>query len=102
MAERLVRYLEIEEDIQEEIKHTLEHKNQSYGDWCALLDKDKNNNKVKLTVAYNMGWKKISYGRRYDSSNGYAFIIGGKSKGVIGMFLYSKACRKCDSVEKRG
>ena len=36
MAERLVGYLAIEEALQEEIKHTLEHNNQSYGDWCAL------------------------------------------------------------------
>ena len=30
--------------------------------------KEKNNNKVKLTVTYNMGWQKRSYGKRYDSS----------------------------------
>ena len=50
MAERLVRDLAIEEALQEEIKHTLKHNNQSYGYWCDLSDKDKNNNKVKLTV----------------------------------------------------
>ena len=50
MEERLVRDLAIEEALQEEIKHTLEHNNQSYGDWCALSEKDKNNNKVKVTV----------------------------------------------------
>ena len=55
MAERLVRDLAIEEALQDEIKDTLEHKNQSYGDWCALSDKDKNNNNVKLTVTYDMG-----------------------------------------------
>ena len=101
MYECLVRDLAIEEDIQDEIKDTLEHNNQSYVDWCDLLDKGKNNNRVKLTVTYDMGWKKISYGRRYDSSSGHAFIIGGRSKGIIGMFLYSKACRKCDATEKR-
>ena len=54
MAKRLVRYLAIEEALQEEIKHTLEHKNQSYSDWCDPSDKDKNKNKVKLTVTYDM------------------------------------------------
>ena len=39
MAERLVRYLAIEEALQDEIKETLEHKNCSYVDWCALSDK---------------------------------------------------------------
>ena len=48
-----------------------------------------NNNKVKLTVTYDMGWQNRSYGRRYDSSRGDAFIIGGRSKGIIGMVLYS-------------
>ena len=55
MAERLVRYLAIVEALQYEIKHTLEHNNQSYGDWCDLSDKDKNNNKVNITVTYDMG-----------------------------------------------
>ena len=48
-----------------------------------------------------MGWQKISSGRGYDSSSGYAFIIGARIKGVIGMVLYSKAFRKCDAAEKR-
>ena len=48
-----------------------------------------------------MGWQKRSYGRRYDSSSGHASIIGARSKGIIGMVLYSKALRKCDAVEKR-
>ena len=43
MAERLVRDLAIEEALQEEIKNTLEHNNQSYGEWCAQMDKGKNN-----------------------------------------------------------
>ena len=49
-----------------------------------------------------MGWQKISSGRRYDSSSGHAFIIRARSKGIIGMVLYSKACRKYDSAENRG
>ena len=98
MAKRLVRDLEIEEALREEIKHTLEHNNQSYGEWCALSDKDKNNNKVKLTVTYDMGWQKRSSGRRYDSSSGQAFIIGTRSKGIIIMVLRSKAFRKCDAA----
>ena len=62
---------------------------------------EKNNNKVKLTVTYDMGWQKRSSGRRYDSSSGHAFIIGARIKGIIGMVLYSKACRKCDAAENR-
>ena len=58
MAERLVRDLVIEEAPQEEIKYTLEGNNKSYGEWCAQTDKEKNNNKVKLTVTYDMGWQK--------------------------------------------
>ena len=62
----------------------------------------KNKNKVKLTVTYDMGCQKRSSGRRYDSSSGHAFIIGGRSKGIIGMVLYYKACRKCDAAENIG
>ena len=102
MAERLVRYLAIEKALQEEIKDTLEHNNQSYGDWCALSYEDKKKNKVKLTVQYDMGWQKRSSGRRYDSSSGHAFIIGVRKKEITGMVLYSKACRNCDSAENKG
>ena len=56
MAERQVRDLAIEEALQEEIKHTLEQNNQSYGEWWDQTYKDKNNNKVKLTVTYKMDW----------------------------------------------
>ena len=56
MVKRLVRYLDIEDALQDEIKDTLENNNQSYVDWCALSYKGKNNNKVKLNVIYDMGW----------------------------------------------
>ena len=102
MAERLVRDLAIEEALQDKIKDTLEHNNQSYVDWRALSDKGKNKNNVKLTVAYDMGWKKRSSGRRYDSSSSHAFIIGGRIKGIISIVLYSKAFQKCGAAEKRG
>ena len=60
----------------------------------------KNNNKVKLTVTYDLGWQNRSSGMIYDSSIGHALIIGARSKEIIGMVLYSKACRKCYSSEK--
>ena len=82
MAKRLVRDLAIEEALQEEIAHTQEHNNQSYGYWCDLSHKGKNKNKVELTVTYDIDRKKRSSGRRYDSSSGHAFIIGGKSRGL--------------------
>ena len=61
----------------------------------------KKNNKVKLTVTYDMVWQKRSYGRIYESYIGNALINGERIKGIIGMVLYSKACRKCDAAEKR-
>ena len=100
MAERLVRDLAIEEALQDEIKDTLEHNKQSYVNWCALSDKKQNNNKVKPTVTYDMGWQKRSYVSRYYSSSGHAFIIGGRSKGIIRMVFYSKACLNFNAVER--
>ena len=46
MAEWLMRDLRIEEDLQTEIKETIEHNNQSYVNWCDISDKEKNKNKV--------------------------------------------------------
>ena len=59
-------------------------------------------NKVKLMVTYDIGWQKRSSGRRYDSFSCHAFGIGWRSKGIIGMVLYSKAFRKFDVAENRG
>ena len=65
------------------------------------IRKGGNKNKVKLTITYDMVWKKISSSRRYASASRHAFIIGGRSKGVIGIVLYSRACWKCGAAEKR-
>ena len=53
MAERLVRYLAIEEDLHDEIKDTIEHNTQSYVKWCALSDKGK---KTRLNLPLHMMW----------------------------------------------
>ena len=50
MAERLVRYLSIEEDLQDEIKDTLELNNQSNGEWCAQTDKEKTTTRLNLPL----------------------------------------------------
>ena len=42
MSIPLVRYLAIEQALQGAIKETLEHNNQSYGEWIAQTDKRKN------------------------------------------------------------
>ena len=49
-----------------------------------------------------MCWQNRSSGRRYVSSSGHSLIIGERSKGIIGIVLYSKAFRKCDAAEKKG
>ena len=54
MAEQLVRYLAIEQALQEEIKDTLEHNNQSYGDWCDLPDEE--TKRTRLNLPCNMIW----------------------------------------------
>ena len=97
-----MRDLAIGETLQDEIKDTIEHNNQSYFKWCALSDKGKNKNNVKLNVTYDMGWQKRSSGRRYEYSSRHSFIISGRSKWIIGMVLYSKAYRKCGATKKRG
>ena len=58
MEERILRELVIEEALKIKIKYTPAHKNQTYVNWCALSDEKINNNKVKITVTYEMGWSK--------------------------------------------
>ena len=54
MSERLVRYLEIDEALQDEIKDTLEHNNHPYVDRCALSDKEKK--RTRFSLPLNMIW----------------------------------------------
>ena len=49
-----------------------------------------------------MGWQTKSDGSGHESSSGYAFIISGIPKGIIGMIVYSKACQRFDSRYNRG
>ena len=58
MEERLVKYLAIEEALQTKIKEALEQNNQSYVNCCALSYKERNKNKVKIIVTYDMGCQK--------------------------------------------
>ena len=99
MAEQLVRDLVIKEALKIRIKATSAHKNQPYVQCCSLAYYNRHRNKLKVTVTYDKGWQKRSYGRRYDSYSGNSFIICAISKGVIGMFLYSNFCQKCDDVD---
>ena len=48
MAEQLMRYLAIGEALQDKIKDILEHKNQSYGEWCAQIVKGKTGTRLNL------------------------------------------------------
>ena len=50
IEEQLVKYLAIEEALQTKIKEALEHKNQSYVDWCDLSYKEKIKTRFNLLL----------------------------------------------------
>ena len=54
MAEQLVKDFVIEEALRTEIKETLEHKNLSHFDLCALSDKEKR--RTRLNLPLHMKW----------------------------------------------
>ena len=62
MAERLVRDLEIEEALQEEIKDTLERNNQSYGEWFAQTDNEKITTRLNLLLHTTWGGRRDHLG----------------------------------------
>ena len=57
--------------------------------------------RVKLTVLYDMGWRKRSSGTRYDSKSGHAFTVGALSKKVISMKVLSKQCTLCKVAQRK-
>ena len=50
--------------------------------------------KLKLAITYDMGWKKISFDRRIDSSILNELILFRISKGAIIMSVCSKALQR--------
>ena len=60
MAKRMVRYLAIEEALQEEIKDTPEHNNQSYGECCAQTDNEKTKRLNYCYIRYGLAEEIIS------------------------------------------
>ena len=58
MSEPLVRDLAMEEGLQEDIKDTLEHNNQSDGEWFPQTDKEKITN-IYLTIYVSINDMKL-------------------------------------------
>ena len=63
---------------------------------------DNKQNKIGLTVSYDMGWNKRSSGNRYDSMSGHCFYIGCRTKKIISSHVTSRKCKICDNAKKRG
>ena len=61
---------------------------------------ERNDIKVGLRVAYDMGWQKKSSGRRYDSLSGHCFLFGLETKTIVGMKVFSKVCSVCDNKKR--
>ena len=51
--------------------------------------------RVPLTLQYDMGWQKRSSGRKYDSMSGVGTMLGNESGKVIAYGVRSKDCRTC-------
>ena len=60
------------------------------------------NDLVKLTVSFDMGWNKRSFGNRYDSLSGHAFYIGCLSQKNICAIVTAKQCRIYSLNELKG
>ena len=54
--------------------------------------------KFKLTITYDMVWKNIFFEMQYKSISNHAFIVGGLSKALIGIMVYSNYFRAFDKT----
>ena len=57
---------------------------------------------VSLTISFDMGWNKISYGNRYNSLSGHPFIVGCLSGKIIAGTVTTKNCRLCFTHKIKG
>ena len=55
---------------------------------------------IGIIVSYDMGWKKCSTGRIYDSISGHGFMIGTSTGKVVDAGVKSKKCTKCNIANK--
>ena len=58
----------------------------------------KNLQHIGISISYDMGWKKHSTGRIYDSLSGHRFFIGTPSKDVVQLGLMQKSCSACATL----
>ena len=56
--------------------------------------------RLGIAVSYDMGWQKRSTGHSYDSISGHAFIVGCRTKKIVGVAVRSKKCAKCQKARK--
>ena len=87
----------VEQALLEEVKLTYnsEQREISFEDWMLLEPKERED--VGIVVSFDMGWQKRSSGNTYNSNSGHAFMIGAKTRKVIGMTLKSKICSVCNA-----
>ena len=90
------------EALESEIVATLASENKKYFDRSLIFDKNglllEHLPDVGIDVAYDMGWQKRSSGHKFDSPSGHGFLVGCRTRKVIGHVTYSKWCRVCSNA----
>ena len=87
----------VQQSLDLEVKKTIEYKEATINNY-----KHNSDDKVGLTVSYDMGWSKRSSGSRYDSISGHAFLVGRHSHKIVGVQVTSKKCKICSIAESKG
>jgi hypothetical protein len=90
----------LDQQLQEEIRVTYESEGKSYSEWVNKPVSERE--KARLTVSFDMGWQKRACGCQYNSLSGHAFIVGARTKKVIGVHVSCKMCLTCRRSEKKG
>ena len=68
-----------------EVSMQLDSETKDYEEW-----RQNTNEKVNLTVSFDMGWSKRSSGHRYDSLSGHAFMVGCRSDMIVSAIVTAK------------
>ena len=70
----------------------------TYDQWKSLPPEEKSAIRPKIVCLYDMGWNQRTNGK-YKSPSGHAYLIGARSKKIIGLITLRKICRICNRVE---
>ena len=121
-AEQQLCHDVMQENLKEEVELAKESAKATYTQWQRIMEQEGasatteaqkvskmrellnfDNGKIGIPIASDGAWQKRSLGRHsMNSSTGHNYAVGGRSKKILNMVVYSQRCMQCYLADKNG